>query len=632
MIKKIYALPLCILFACSVLAQSPGGVSSNLKLWLRADAAGTLTSTDSLNSWEYFNDNTKVFTATAPNRPILLASTVNFLPSVYFDGNKLMDGPTGVNAPIPALQDNYAVFGVWRASGSGPSRIWSQRNLNSSGSSSDGVSLSHYNNGGDFWGDQAEIFPFTHTWVRPFNLDSWMISQLNLLDESNPDDLEVIDQFNLTTPTTVNTIKGRVLSDVTNRLGARNGPGDEAFTGDLAELVVYDIDVSDVAVRNRIFSYFAVKYGISKVGDYVAADGTVFWDATANSAYSNAIFGIGQDDASSLFSTQSNSMVTGSGDGTGQAGLANIVISNPSDIDDVRFLMIGNNGGGLAESGSELPVAADVTSRRLPREWKVQHTGNIGTIDMSIDLNGITVTGVNPEDFRLMVDTDGDGDFATGVIRYYRPGVFAGGILNFNGVTLNNNEVFSVMTFALPVSLPVTWKGISAKVVNQNVVINWSVENNASGKNYEIEHSVDGAVFTTAGVIDNDVNVKSYSFTHANVANGKHFYRIHQVDVDGKATFSKIVDVTLKAPDFVISLLSNPVRNSFAEIIVNASKAANATIELWSLSGTRISILQQAVNAGINRVKVPMGAAAAGNYMMKVKVKDMVQTLQVSKL
>src|ERR1700722_8827323 len=156
--KKIYLLTTGLCFSIAVMAQSPGGVNSGfLSLWLRADAAGTLSSTDSLNSWTYFN-NSNVFTSVPTNRTIVQNSTFNFSPSVFFNGAQEMDGPTGPGAPtsgapITAGNPAYAIFAVWSSnvSSSTPQRAWSQR---STGSNGDGGALWIFN--GEY-GDQDEI-------------------------------------------------------------------------------------------------------------------------------------------------------------------------------------------------------------------------------------------------------------------------------------------------------------------------------------------------------------------------------------------------------------------------------------------------------------------------------------------
>jgi hypothetical protein len=132
--------------------------------------------------------------------------------------------------------------------------------------------------------------------------------------------------------------------------------------------------------------------------------------------------------------------------------------------------------------------------------------------------------------------------------------------------------------------------------------------------------------------VANNAQVKAYSFTHTNVAGGKHYYRIRQVDLDGKAGYSSVADVTVKAAALSIRLLSNPVSKNYAEIEINSVASVNASIELWSLAGQRVSVQQQGIGAGTNTLRLPMSGLPKGNYLLKVKVNDIVQTLQVSKL
>ncbi|MEP6750420.1 MAG: T9SS type A sorting domain-containing protein, partial [Bacteroidota bacterium] len=636
--QKIYFLFLLAFTAMpAVFSQSPGGVSSNLKAWIKSDAAATLTSTDSLDAWTYANDVSKQFTSNAVtfSRPIVMnpgaGTGINFLPVVYFDGNKIMDGPAGAGAPITAGNDAYCVFAVWRSAVSGNfQRVWSQRNPGSF--AGDGVSLATWND--NRFGDQLEANPFDQGMLETYTVGKWNITQLNLLNQSS-NDLEIRDPSNINgLPLSATTVaggsSGRSISDILNRLGGRDNSIDEALTGDIAEVIVYDASVTSATVRNQIFSYLALKYGVNKAGDFIASDGTTkIWDSTGNSLYKNSIFGIGRDDNAGLLVNKSNSIETGSGNGTGQNGLGNIILSGASNQDDGEFLLIGNDNGALAESNSDLPASADAGTRRLGREWKVQHTGNVGTVNVDVDLTGLTITGTQPADFFLMVDDDGDGDFTTGHITFFAPGTLALPIVSFTGVTLNNNAVFTLVTFASTATLPVTWKSFSAKPVDNNVILNWSVENNDQGKSFEVQHATDGIHFTTIGTISNNVNVKDYSFTHNNVAGGLHYYRIYQVDMNGKSTYSKIVTVSVKATDFVIRLLNNPVQNNSAEVEIVAAKSVTTAVEIWSVAGAKMISQQQVVNPGTNKINVSMSNIAAGNYLLKVKTGETIQTIRL---
>ena len=630
MYKKLY---LSFAFATGALlamAQSPGGYSTGIKLWIKSDAASTLSTTGGLiDSWTYVNDNTKIFTATGTERPTLTANSINFKPTATFSGAQIMEGPNGANAPLAASNPDYCLFAVWRSTTTGAfQRVWAQRHLSPANDGS-GFGLATWNDGR--YGDQTEQTPYDQGMLLTHTASKWNISHLNLLTGA-ANDIEARNQLSVTGAAAIGSSGGKILVDNLNRLGARDNSTDESLFGNIAEVIVYDDPVTSATVRNQIFSYLAFKYGIHKAGDYIASDGaTIFWNTTTNTGYNNAVFGIGLDNTSGLSVTQSNSAETGSGDGTGQSGLGNIKLSNASSLaSDLNFLAIGNDAGALTENTTNLPTLA-AGSKRLGRQWKVQHTGNVGTVDLDIDLNGLSISGSIANDFRLMIDADGDGDYTNNTVTYVKPSTYTGGIAHFTGVSLTNGAGLALITQA-NAALPVTWKSFTAKASGNDVVLRWEVENNEQAKSYEVEHSTNGLSFSQLGTVANNVQVKSYSYTHSNVAGGKHYYRIHQVDLDGKAIYSTVADVTLKTAAGSIRLISNPIRNNAAEIEVNAISPAKVTIELWSLTGVRIGSKQQNIGAGINNLQMPLGNVATGNYVLKLRINDTVQLLQVSKL
>ncbi len=641
---KFYVLSLVSLtLATTIAAQTPGGVSANLTLWVKSDA-GTSTTGSLLDTWTYVNDGTKSFTSAGTDRPSLVSSVINFNPSVQFGGGvRFMDGPIGVDAPIALGDDSYSVLVVWQSNtNSAFQRVWSQRST--LGFSNDACAFSTWDGsapGPGVYGDETATAPFSHTIQRSYSVSIWNISQLNLLNQATGD-LEIIDDRNISSGiTTLNTDPGgtpngaglRAISTAVHRIGASHD-GSGPLNGDIAEIIVYDRSING-AERGRIFSYLAMKYGITIGTDLVSSAGATVWNAAANSTYNNSVFGLSRDNGASgsgLLVTQSNSIETGSGDGTGQNAQGNIVLSNPTSLDDLDFLQMGHDNGALTESISpDVPVAV-AGSRRIAREWKVQHTGNVGTFDMTMNFSGLTISGTGPIQFRLMVDEDGDGDFTTGTIRYYTPFSFGGGIINLTGVTLNNNEVFTFITQAAGVLLPVTWKNFSAKQINNDVRLDWKVENNANASHYEIEHSSDGTNFTRVATVSNTIADVTYEFLHRGVLSGAHFYRIRQFDFDGKNTYSKIVSVTIKTPDFITYVLNNPILNSSADVVIKAAKPGTALVELWSANGAKLSTKQQVITPGSTIVPVDMRAAQPGNYLIRLIVGDLVQTVRFVKL
>ena len=363
-------------------------------------------------------------------------------------------------------------------------------------------------------------------------------------------------------------------------------------------MVVYD-NSKGTTDRSQIFSYLAIKYGIQISTNLVNSSGSTVWNATTNSTYNNSVFGLGRDDNSGLTVSQSNSIVTGSGNGNGQSGQGNIVLASPSSLDDLDFLQIGNDNAALTEITTDLPTPA-VGSSRFVREWKVAHTGSVGTLNLSFDLTGLTTTGVigNTFDFRIMIDEDGNGDFTNGNIRYYTPVSFTGNVMNFIGITLNNNEVFTIITKTNPTLLPVTWKSVKAQLFNNTTRLSWEVDNNDNALVYEIEYSTNGIDYSKVGSVANVGIQKTYTFLHTVNVDGMRFYRIRQLDIDNKISISRTVSVRSQIKDLQLVILSNPVNKDAVEVQVITTKAGRATIELLSINGVKLLTLNQNVIAG----------------------------------
>jgi hypothetical protein len=648
--KKIYTLSLGILFCLPSIAQSPGGVSANLTLWLRADATSTLSSTDSLNSWTYYNIPGNTFTSSPHNRPIVQSSTFNFLPSVFFNGIQEMNGPTGSNAPITAGNPAYSIFAVWSSKvfSETPQRVWSQDATDFQTFTAPWGTTYNGGVGGGLWvyngeyGDQDEISPYTQGLGLSYNASQPYISEITLLAQ-NTSDLEITDQTIITTtgPVVLNSdpaaeaLTDRTIADQVNRLGCRAVPTEEPFIGNLAELIVYDNSVNAGSARNQIFSYLSMKYGIPIGISLLSSSGATVWNATANSTYNHGVFGLSLDNNSSLAVNQSNNAGTGSGNGSGLSGAGNIILTAVSPITtDQSFLMVGTDSTALTETTSNVPALASGSSR-LTRNWKVANTNAAGPVNLSFDFTGLTVTGTvgTPADFRLMVNLAGDPTFATGATAFYGPS-FNGNVATFSNIKLPDQAVFAILSNAAAgTPLPVNFVSFTAQPSGNNVDLRWVVGDNSQASSYGINESTDGVHFTGIGEVANEADQQAYSFMQVDAGPGQHYYQVLETDLDGKTIYSNIVAVTMAAGDFSVAVLNNPAAgNTDAQLQINAATPGTALIELFSVSGARISSQQQTIGAGVNTVSIPVSKLPSGSYVVKVRVNNNMHVSQLIKL
>ncbi|MFD2785272.1 beta strand repeat-containing protein [Hymenobacter rubripertinctus] len=94
--------------------------------------------------------------------------------------------------------------------------------------------------------------------------------------------------------------------------------------------------------------------------------------------------------------------------------------------------------------------------------------------------------------------------------------------------------------------LPVTLTSFAASRQAHNVLAKWTTASEVNNAYFEVQRSLDGQNFTAAGkVTGNGTTVTGafYSFTDRNAEAATSYYRLQQVDFDGKQSYSSVVTV-----------------------------------------------------------------------------------------
>ncbi|MDR2804703.1 MAG: hypothetical protein LBB85_03545, partial [Dysgonamonadaceae bacterium] len=131
------------------------------------------------------------------------------------------------------------------------------------------------------------------------------------------------------------------------------GNGERGFKGHIQEVIMlkrpkasasFLADVNSQADFKKIHTYLAIKYGISMNSDYMASNGTVIWNNSANTGYNNHIFGIGNDEKTGLHQKQSVSASNQKLKIYVGNKLETLNSENNGVIPDGQYLIIGSNG------------------------------------------------------------------------------------------------------------------------------------------------------------------------------------------------------------------------------------------------------------------------------------------------
>jgi Secretion system C-terminal sorting domain len=173
-------------------------------------------------------------------------------------------------------------------------------------------------------------------------------------------------------------------------------------------------------------------------------------------------------------------------------------------------------------------------------------------------------------------------------------------------------------TIACPFTLPVHLKYFAAKKMNNGQVqLNWATAAEQNAREFVIERSADGVHFsalTSVAATGNSNIERKYNALDASPLNGRNFYRMQQIDLDGTKAYSNIVMINMSISNASVIVFPNPARG-FANINLNNLPEKNNTITVFDITGK--AVINQ-VNVTGNTVKLNIAALQSGTYFIKV--------------
>ncbi|MFN4947020.1 MAG: beta strand repeat-containing protein, partial [Chryseotalea sp.] len=435
-------------------SQTPGGVSANLSLWLKADngpeniSALPASNGEAVITWRDRSGLGRDYIGVAG--PTLVSNVLNFNPAV-----EILSG--GFDAPVSAaLTTNWSVFTVSQ-------KLASDNN----GRIFDG----HTSN--FLWGHWGNFTNSIFLNGNPSNFNSGIATTIGIQDlklhaflrESAGGTLEArSDGTSLIvfpTSNSANTI--RIDINQGNNAG-------ETSDSRIGEMIIYDRSLTPAEVI-QVESYLAIKYGLTINHNYVSSAATTLWDLTANAGFNTRITAIGLDAGSGLNQLQSRSLSAG----------AVLTIQKPIAFSaSGDFVVVGDDNGSLNPTPSQVPAGFN---NRIARIWRSRVSGTPGTISISFDLSAGIFNSGRIEDYALVIKNT-DSDFSTGATQVVASSI-ANNVITFDNVTLSDGDFFT-LAFTINTLIasqnPVFWVRATNGVTGVADVSNWA-DQSGNGKN-----------------------------------------------------------------------------------------------------------------------------------------------------
>jgi len=177
---------------------------------------------------------------------------------------------------------------------------------------------------------------------------------------------------------------------------------------------------------------------------------------------------------------------------------------------------------------------------------------------------------------------------------------------------------FGIGTLSAP--LPVTLLSFDARRLNKlNVVVNWETITEINNKGFEVERRLEGETafvrigFTATKAIAGNSNSRiDYSYTDANGFAGVSYYRLKQVDIDNRFTYTHIKAVKgMGETQVSVMLYPNPNYGQFTIRLDGVNRSYDAVIT--DMGGKTVRQLRLTNNNSVN-----ITGLSAGTYLIRI--------------
>jgi hypothetical protein len=212
-----------------------------------------------------------------------------------------------------------------------------------------------------------------------------------------------------------------------------------------------------------------------------------------------------------------------------------------------------------------------------------------------------------------VANTNGSGDAAT---KDNGDGTYTIFSLFTNGGLLATTTTTSI--------LPVTISSFNVAKRNKAVSVTWTTETEINNSGFEIQKSTNGIDFSTIGFVATKAYNGSssqklgYAFQDNRLIAGKSYYRLKQVDQDGKYSISNIELIeSALTNNLTVMVLENPVRNQIA-LNVKSIEANRIQINVTNALGMILYTKQINIAAGESNLTIPTTALPNGLLYLQV--------------
>jgi len=170
--------------------------------------------------------------------------------------------------------------------------------------------------------------------------------------------------------------------------------------------------------------------------------------------------------------------------------------------------------------------------------------------------------------------------------------------------------------------LPVDWLSFDANNIGQHVKLDWATGQEENNAYFDVERSYDGTHFTALGQVPGAGSIAEtqyYQYVDKHVSRKQLYYRIRQVDFNGEATYSKIVEVKREERiDHTIAIYPVPASDEL-HVVIPEQSHTEYTCTVYDKIGNQVlqSLLQTEGRQNVETLDIKQ--LNPGVYIIQIK-------------
>ncbi|MEW6468866.1 MAG: T9SS type A sorting domain-containing protein [Bacteroidota bacterium] len=255
----------------------------------------------------------------------------------------------------------------------------------------------------------------------------------------------------------------------------------------------------------------------------------------------------------------------------------------------------------------------------VDRFWQIDKTGPTGTATMTFSY-AATEIGNAPynvaSDQRVQRWNSGTSKWEPAL---------GGQTTAGNSVTVPGVTTFSPWGMASQLSpLPISLTHFDAQPQASAVLVSWTTESEINNDYFIVERTTDGSTYEEVAIVDskapggNSTERLSYTSLDTDPVEGLAYYRLKQVDHNGRFSYSHLVAVNFSTEVYDLLIAPNPANDKITVCYNSAAERAGTVIRIYDVTGRMVASHTVNSVAGINTVIIDVSAFMNGMYFIDV--------------